>query len=291
MLVFAGCLLVYRQKFLIDTGSSYLLDLHRSIAAGTANAPDQYRPLVPQVSALLATFAPLRHVVLLIDTTAVAVGAGAVAVFLHRLGTLRAFPIAAGVFAFWLNTSLYHPRPETFWAFALISAGAALLATDRRNLLGLALVGVLLLGIRADYTAALGVTLILVSLRSRQPRPGMLGAFLLLSAAAATIAWTHVYPRATYPDGTAVVQLGYNLNSQSLLTAALFVGPVLLVPLLLLRRRREVPGWPVVAWFGAEVAATMMVGRIEEIRIFLPFAGAVGAVAAVAYLALRDDRL
>jgi hypothetical protein len=93
-----------------------------------------------------------------------------------------------------------------------------------------------------------------------------------------------------------VVQLPFNLTPGVLAMVMTFYGALLLAPALLAPALFAARNWAVppltfvVAWFLIEFAATFVVGRVEESRIFMPFAPALGVAALMAYRQLAGQQ-
>ena len=288
-LVFAGVFLRYRQNYFLPGYSGYLLTLHAQIVEGTASAPDQYRPMMPWAAALLSTVLTLPHAVLVLDGVLLVVAVGALHLLLRRRGVEWVLLPAALGFAYWsVNTENWHP--ELFLLLALVSVGSLLLLEHRPRAWAVPLVGALMLGARTDYCATFGAALVAVGCSRRSPREVVLGAALGVAAVATTCLWIVVFPRAHYVTG--VLQVGFNLLPHSWFVLATYVAPVLITPVVLMVRLRRLPPlWPVLAWFAAQFAVTFVVGRVEETRIFLPFAAVLSVVAVVAFQELHREDL
>ena len=281
VLVFAGAFVRYRQNYFLPGYSTYLLNLDASILAGTADAPLQYRAAMPWAARLLSTVMSFPHAVLVLDGLLLGLAVVALAVLLRRHGALRLLPLAALGFAYWaLNTENW--APEVLLLVAVVSVGALVLDLPRPPVWAVAAVGLAAVAARADYGASLGVA-VGAHAWSRRRLP-LAAVAVALAAVAAVLTWFWarvVFPQARYRTG--VVQLGFNVLPHSWIVLATFFGPALLVPAVLLWRRRWTPLAPVLVWFAAEFAVTFVVGRVEENRILLPFAAVVWAAAGLAF--------
>jgi hypothetical protein len=272
------------------------------VLLGTASAPNQYRVGVIATADFVArhAHAGLRHAMTLIDMVA-----GFVAVFTlfgllrrsaaYRDASLQGRWFAAGAFLvlvqFYLAWVTWYQRPETLPTAALVAL-TLLLLTVRVPLAGVAgdvaTVGALLLiavvqgFVRADVAFGLhaGVFLFCFTRAAKGlslPRWMQAGTSLLAVFAAAGIQYfmMHVrYPHASYGD-TPVFQLVLNFKEPARLIAfALFIFPYAWTVNTVLRRRVAVEAPALGLLCGSAVFMGMwwMAGRVEEVRIFLPFA-------------------
>lgn len=288
--VYVGCWARWRQRWLIPGRSSYLLDVHATVVDGVGIAPNQYRPLMPLVDFGLADMVGVAvpQAILAVDTLLAAVAAVAVWRVCVYLNPERAPMLALGAAAgfAWLSARLDHWSPETWLLIALAAIVARELARPDPEWLTVTACAVTMCGARTDYTATLGVTLVVLAVVRRQWLPGLLGALYVAAGAAATELWREIYPQAAYQVD--VVQLPFNLSLGSWLQVVPWYAPLLAAPLLLvLRDRAWPPLWPVLAWFAVQFAAVFVVGRVEESRLFMPFAALLGVAAVAAWLRLR----
>lgn len=287
--VFVAGLARIRQRWFIPgySGFGYTEAVVRTTAAGTAIAPNQYRPLMPTVMTAVADVlaVPLPTAILLVDAVMLAVAF----VLLVRLATRLGCPslVMAGAIAWgWWLAKMDHHHPETTLLTACVTAAALVLVDPRPRWWLLVLIAAVMLGARTDYAAGLGLAALAVGVARRDWRTGTTG-FVIGAAAVAATVWLvdDLYPQARYC--VALVQLPFNLSLGSWLLVLGFYGPVLLTLVVLAARRVAPPLWPVALWFAAQFAVVFVVGRVEETRIFLPFAPALGVAAAAAYLELR----
>jgi hypothetical protein len=285
--VFATCFMRYRQRWFMPGFPTYVLDVHNSVVAGTAIAPNQYRPLMPWVARVLVEISPmtLPQALLAVDALLLIAAVLAVRSLLKDLGAEHLLLAAAAGFAFWF-TKLDHWSPETMLLIALVAVVAREFQRHEPRWLAVAGAGLLMLGARTDFAATLGLTLLVVARVRRSWSVAALGGGLIAGAGVATELWKWLYPQAHYIVD--VVQLPFNLSPGSWVFVLGYYGTVLACPALLAARTRGLPPlWPAITWFLAEFGAVFVVGRVEESRIFLPFAAVLAAAAALAYVELR----
>jgi hypothetical protein len=277
-------------------------DWWMDVLRGTADAPQQYRIGVPWVADLLRRHGHmgLRHGLTLIDLVCAVVAVSLLfSVFEHSRvyraasETARWFGAAAFVFLiqFYFAWITWYQRPETMASTAVVAATLWLL-TVRLPLPGTAATVVasaamvVLAGvqgfIRPDVIFAVHLGVLVVCLtRSGDGFVLARGAQAATSAAAVLVAGgiqytlMHlVYPHAGYGT-TRVFELVQNLtNPLGWVPFVLFLLPWswLVTSLIRRRARAEVPGLALVAGSAIYMAMWFVVGRIEEVRIFLPFA-------------------
>ena len=274
-------------------------DLFSDVAKGTAAAPQQYRILVVKVAWFLHSHTPLhmRHAFALLDTLAAFVGTF---VLLRLLEQSRAFrqasPVARwlGYFsylflcAFYLVWLTWYQRPETLPTACFIALMVLLLSvrpTSSTSRVGVVVATLAVAGmqafIRADvsvcvYAGVALATLMPVGQRLPTPRKLLLPlatSAILLAAGVQWILMHRIYPHATYGD-TAVFQLRFNLHPQSLLTVAVFAAPVVWTAWISRKAYAQQDAHFLALLLGAAIFLPLWatVGRIQEVRIFLPFA-------------------
>jgi len=192
---------------------------------------------------------------------------------------------------FYLGWVIWYQRPETLPTAAML-AMALVLLTVRLPLPGAAamvatVVGVLLLAVaqgyvRADVALALHAGILLVCFTPlgngfALRRGVQAGTSLVAVALAGGIQYDlmrRIFPQANYGN-TPVFQLFLNLQAPSTqLPFFLFLVPFIWTAVTLLRRRYRVESAGVGMFAGAVIFMGMwlLVGRIKEVRIFLPFA-------------------
>jgi hypothetical protein len=284
----------YSQTFYREPG------IWMDVVSGAADAPGQYRIGVIDTAYFLArhTHLALRHMLAVLD-----VAAGMIAVFtlfliLRRSPVYRRASAAAEWFGaagfvvlvqFYLAWLLWYQKPETLPTAAMLSLALLLVTVRLPDRLGPAVrvAGLLLLAVaqgfvRADVAFALhlGILLVCVTPAGREfalPRRVQAGTSLVAVMLAMGIQYwlmRRVYPQATYGH-TQVVQLFLNLRSpEKFIPFVLFLAPFAWTAAMLRQRRYE-SGSAEMGMFTAAVIFLGMwvtVGRIGEVRIFLPFA-------------------
>lgn len=276
---------------------------YTDVIQGTAPAPNQYRVGAVRVASFLAHHGHLglRHTMTLLDGVSVAVAVFVLYGLLRRSAAYRAadnslrwfgsaaFLVLVQFYLVWLT---WYQRPETLPSAALVAL--ALWVLTRRDFsgpgplarwatpAGLLLFSVAQSLVRADVAVALNLGILLISLTK-------LGSDMALSrmamAATATIGIVvsgglqlylmHVvYPHASY-GSTPVFQLVLNATDR----LRVFPFLIFLLPwawtIGRLARRRDSPPGPAAALLAGSILFLFLwcvVGKIDEVRIFLPFA-------------------
>jgi hypothetical protein len=254
-----------------------LIARYEKIAAGTDLAPDQYRLLIPSTAAIITrtTTLPLHVVATLIDSVSLLGGALLLAWLLCRRGLESQILPALLYVAAAAVTALLFPRPETLPAFlgATCVLAAYLHPRPREGVLGVA--GALLLaGCRPEMTAAAALAFVLKGRRERNLLQLAEGAALTVVGTLGIIIPIYLHPQTPYM--TNLIQIEHNLNPRNQLVLAATFAPVLAY----LTRARATRWAPLLAWVGAVVGLTSLIGRVDESRIFFPLAGVLAYVAA-----------
>jgi hypothetical protein len=283
----------YSQTFYREPG------VWMDMVSGTAHAPGQYRIGVIDTAYFLArhTHLGLRHTLALLDVIA-----GLIAVFTLFL-VLRRSPVyrRASQAAEWFGAAsfvvlvqfypawlLWYQKPETLPTAAMLSLALLLLTVRLNGRLGtmVPVVGLLLLAVaqgfvRADAAFALHVGILLVCLTPAgrgfaPPRRLQAGTSLIAVVLAVGIQYWlmwRMYPQAKlwrYPGAATVSQPEI---AGEICSVPSFPGPFAWTAVMLMRRRYQA-GLARIAMFTAAViflAMWVTVGRIGEVRIFLPF--------------------
>jgi hypothetical protein len=283
------------------------------VVSGTSSAPGQYRIGVIDTAYFLARHLHLgmRHTLALLDVIS-----GMIAVFalflvlqhsaVYRKATLAAQWFGAASFIilvqFYLAWLLWYQRPETLPTAAILALALLLLAVKAPpvegggkagtagTIIGLLLLAVAQGFVRADVAFALHLGILLVCLTSagkgfalpRGVQAGTSVVAMLLALGIQYYLMKRVYPEANYGD-TPVLQLFLNLKSPSAFAPfLLFLLPTGWTALMLTRRRYEVEAAGIGVFTAAVIFLGMwvVVGKIAEVRIFLPFALALAPVTA-----------
>ena len=284
----------YSQTFYREPG------IWMDVVSGTAHAPGQYRIGVVDTAYFLArhTHLELRHTLAVLDVIA-----GLIAVFtlflvlrrspVYRRASLAAEWFGAASFAvlvqFYLAWLLWYQKPETLPTAAMLSLALLLLTVRLPDRVGtiVPVVGLLLLAgvqgfVRADAAFALHAGILLVCLTPAGrgfalPRWLQAGTSLIAAVLAMGIQYwlmRRVYPQANYGD-TQVLQLFLNLKSpEKFVPFLLFLVPFAWTAVMLTRRRYQADSAGIGMFTAAVIFLGMWVtvGRIGEVRIFLPFA-------------------
>lgn len=276
-------------------------DVWASTLRGAAPAPAQYRIGVIKAAAFLTLHTPLamRHALALIDFIALLIASFVLRALLLRSATWRSATLAAQWFAaaaflllfeYSLQWLTWYQRPETLTITALLAlslwlsthrlpgpAGTLLTATS------LIALGILQGFTRADVGVVFHLSIALICLFSSRPQPDGLSRWTQFSASLAAAACAAavqlylmriVYPHATYGT-TPIFQLTLNLTDHiSLVPFALFLAPTIWLVIQMTRRRFTPQPTQAGLLLASAIFLCMwcILGRIEEVRIFLPFA-------------------
>ncbi len=270
------------------------------IVAGQAAAPQQYRVLIVRTAWLLLQHTPIafRYSFALFDLLA---GAAAGLILLKLIERSAAFRRAGSagrwfgyaaflfLFAYYLLWLQWYQRPETLPTTCFVAAMLFLLSwrtSKAINLLAIAcltlLVSFLQALTRADVAVCFYVGVFLYAALNRgaaMPASRLFNICLsaVASALAAGTQWLlmhRVYPHATYGD-TPVVQLRMNLLEPLRIAAfVLFTAPVFYTLLAAVRRRDvyEPAMMALCVSTALFLSLWIVLGKIDEVRIFIPFA-------------------
>jgi hypothetical protein len=239
----------------------------------------------------------LRHTLALVDVIAGLITVFTLFLVLRRSPVYRRAGQAGEWFGaasfvvlvqFYLAWLLWYQKPETLPTAAMLSLALLLLTVRLGGRLGtmVPVVGLLLLAVaqgfvRADAAFALHVGILLVCLTPagrgfalpRWLQAGTsVGAVVLAVGIQYWLMWRR-YPQANYGD-TQVLQLFLNLRSpEEFVPFLLFLGPFAWTALMLMRRRYQADSAQFAIFTSAVIFMGMWVtvGRIGEVRIFLPF--------------------
>jgi hypothetical protein len=291
----------YSQAFYQEPG------IWMDVVSGTGHAPEQYRIGVVDTAYFLARHLHLgmRHSLALLDVVAGLIAVFTLFLVLRRSAVYRKASVAVQWFGvasfvilvqFYLAWLIWYQRPETLPTAAMLAL--TLLLTVKLPLpegvgtigtvgtvgtvIGLLLLAVALGFVRADVGFALHVGILLVCLTPvgkgfALPRGVQAGTSLVATLLVLGIQYDlmrRVYPQANYGD-TQVLQLFFNLRSlQGYIPFLLFIMPLGWTILMVARRRYQAESAEIGMLTAAVIFVGMwvMVGRIKEVRIFLPFA-------------------
>ena len=278
---------------------------YRDLLGGTAPAPEQYRVGVVLLAQWMARCGlALRHSLTIIDTVAASIGVLTLFYLLRRSETYQAastvrrwFAAAAFVLLvqFYFAWVLWYQRPETLPSVALIALTLLLLtvppplpASFPKPLVYLAtaipmlLLAVLQGWVRADVGFALHAGIFLVCLTRAGKGLSLPRSIQAMTSALAVVATGGIqyhlmhfrYPHATY-GAKPVIVLVLNLTSPSeWVSLLLFIVPYAWTVRQAMKMRGRLQG-PGIALLGGSVVFLVMwllLGRVGEVRIFLPFA-------------------
>jgi hypothetical protein len=266
------------------------------VVRGTGTAPSQYRIGVVDTAYFLARHlhASMRHTLALLDVISGLIAVFALFLVLQRSVVYRKASVVAQWFGaasfilliqFYLAWLLWYQRPETLPTAAILALALLLLSGAigmAGTVLGLLLLAIAQGFVRADVAFALHLGILLVCLtkagkRFALPRGVQAGTSVMAMLLAVGIQFwlmKKVYPQASYGD-TAVLQLFLNLKSPQAYTPfLLFLLPGAWTGVMLSRRRYEVEPAGEGVFTAAVIFLGMwvMVGKIAEVRIFMPFA-------------------
>lgn len=277
-------------------------EIWMDVVRGTADAPQQYRIGVPKAADFIARHAhlALRHGFTLIDFVSVAFAVILLYLLFERSKTYRRasnavrWAGAAGflfLLHFYLSWITWYQRPETLASTLLLAATLALasprftaatgLARSTRAAAMLFLAGIQGF-VRADVAFTVHVGLVLACFPGRQQGlalgrrlQAVTSVLALLIAAGIQLYLMHViYPQATYGK-SAVLEVRQNLtNPVGIVAFVLFIIPCAWLATRVTRSRTLPAAADSGVLLGSAVYFLMWfaVGRIEEVRIFLPYA-------------------
>jgi len=279
------------------------------VVSGTGNAPGQYRIGVIDTAYFLARHlhVGMRHTLALLDVISGLIAVFALFLVLQRSAVYRKASVATQWFGaasfiilvqFYLAWLLWYQRPETLPTAAILALALLLLAVksplpEGGGTVG-TIIGLLLLAaaqgfVRADVAFALHLGILLVCLTGTGkgfalPRGVQAGTSLVAMVLVLGIQYDlmKVYPQANYGD-TRVVQLFFNLKSPSAYAPfLLFLLPTGWTAAMLRRRRYQAESASIGMFTAAVIFLGMwvVVGKIGEVRIFLPFALALAPLTA-----------
>ena len=289
---------------------STILDL----ANGTGPAPAQYRVGIVMTAKQLVRLAhghiSYRHIFAAFDFIFALLAALLVFGVLERSQAFReaGFPsrslrtvIALGLCTYYMWWSLWYLRPET-WACVLFVAAALSLLCFARSaavvIAGMIALAVLQGFIRADvaiiFDAAVFVYALLRGQKSFLISRGALlaasGVSCAIALAAQWLLMHRIYPHASYGD-TAVFQLPSNLHPVLFVPCLIFIVPTVFTFLRGSTRDSVGEGQGHALLFACVLyfAAWMLVGRLREVRIYIPFAFALIPQTANAFANLLES--
>jgi hypothetical protein len=271
------------------------------VVSGMGSAPSQYRIGVIDTAYFLARHlhVGMRHTLALVDVISGMIAVFALFLVLQRsalygrasVGTqwfgAASFIILVQFYLAWL---LWYQRPETLPTAAILALALLLVTKSPQSegagtvgtVIGLLLLAVAQGFVRADVAFALHLGILLVCLTPAGkgfalPRGGQAGTSLVAMLLALGIQYDlmkRVYPQATYGD-TQVLQLFLNLKSPwGFAPFVLFLLPMGWTAVMLVRRRYHAESAGLGMFTAAVIFLGMwvVVGKIAEVRIFLPFA-------------------
>jgi hypothetical protein len=286
----------YSQTFYREPG------IWMDVVSGTGSAPSQYRIGVIDTAYFVARHLHLgmRHTLAMLDVVAAFIAVFGLFLVLRRSATYSKAGLAGRWFGaacfvilvqYYLAWLLWYQRTETLPTAAILSLALVLLSVKlplgRAMATAVPVIGLLLLAaaqgfVRADVAFALHIGILLTCLTpvgkgfslSRGVQAGTSTISALLAAGIQYYLMKRVYPHAAYGD-TPVLQLLLNLKAPTgYIPFLLFMAPVGWTTIMLTRRHYQTGSAGVAMFTGAMLFLGMwvMVGRIEEVRIFLPFA-------------------
>jgi hypothetical protein len=269
------------------------------LLAGHGTAPAQYRIGVLFVAGFLSRLShghiAIRHGITLIDFVFLAIGLPVTLALVSKTHFFRSKSYAvqcATYFAaillllFYLNWTLWYHKPETIANFGSLAVAAALLAGWRRlpgllAALGLILISAYLATVRADSGFALNLGILLTMLlpgnvarpsgRSLKAAAGMLGLLTVLSV-------EYYIKHKMFPDNPfsdPLFQLVRNLKNPLNLFCVIFaLSPYLVVVRLAGKHWSRLEEWEraLVVASVVELAFFFVVAKVDEVRVFLPYA-------------------
>ena len=273
---------------------------YASVLQGTAAAPEQYRIGVIRTAYFLAQHAHMqpRHAFALLDVIAGLVAGFVLLGLLERSAAYRASTnmlrwLASAAFlflvAYYLAWLTWYQRPETLTNTMLIALTLLLLTKRTSNSAQYALIVIGMLAltaaqslVRADvgfclhagiflfcfFPAARGLSL------PRGMQAALSGVCVLLAGGVQFVLMHKIYPHASY-GATPVVQLKLNmLQPLRIFPFVVFIAPWAYTFYETIRRKYTADAASVGLLVGSVVFLSLwsVLGKIDEVRIFLPFA-------------------
>jgi len=275
-------------------------DAGMDIVRGTADAPMQYRVGVVRAAYWMSQHLGLgtHYCLTLLDTASLLIAGLVLLRVLERTEVYRRAPammqwFGAAAFVvlvqFDLAWLLYLPRPETLPATMLVALTLWLWQLDDVGRLQQGLIAAVLLGlallqgfVRADVACLMNLGIFVATLTplgKRLSLPRALAAGTSLTAALAAGGVQLYLARVAYPDATygrvKMWQLRPNLvHATRWPPFVLFMLPVVWMVEQVVRRRfaGDAAGLALLAGAIVYAALWVTIGKIDEVRIFLPFA-------------------
>ena len=284
----------YSREFHKDP-SGYL-----DLIEGRASAPVQYRVLIVRAAWFIQKHSPLamRHAFALFDFAAGAITGVLLLKLLERSAAFRrggttekwlAYAAFLFLFAYYLIWLQWFQRPETLPTTCFVVLMLSLISWRTYRAAGLAAVaaGTLALSLlqaltRADVACCFYAGVLLYGLFAKQrPLPAPRSFIVSLSSAAIALAagvqWYimhRIYPGSTYGD-TDPFQLPMNLTQILRIGPFLFfLLPVLWTAWIIVRRRNGAEPAMLALLLGSLLFLPLwlVLGKIDEVRIYIPFA-------------------
>jgi hypothetical protein len=298
-LVWLGMFALYVRVWLAPQESDgVLVNSATAVVNGTADAPFQYRILVPHVLLWLHDHLgwPIGYAETVLDLAMLGIGIAVTAAILRRLH-LEVWVLAVACFGAYLGVGmLWFGKFETITAFAAMTVATwAILCDDRRRWLPMAAVALVLAGTRTDLLLAIGVALVARWLLAGRHRRDLVGGLAIGAfGVAATIGLILRYPDARYDEQVGAVQIVHNLQPLVLLVFVAFalpaVGPYLLArsqpPIRSVVNDHRAVMVPLLALVAAELVSILVIGRADEVRLLFPLATPLAIVGVVGWRAI-----
>lgn len=259
-----------------------IMDAYTRVASGNEYAPFQYRILMPW---LVTTFVDLdilsaRHVVLVVEGVSLILGSIFLVKAAYMIGGFYSPTIVTLYVVFWGFGTILYPKPETFIAYAAVNLAVITFLQRSRTLAVFPIVIFVLSLTRSDLLVTLAIPyMVRWLLYSRRTD---LGLAITIGLAGICVVGILMYVYSpTYPPGVSAIQIWYNLNPLRLMIPAIFFAPVVCPLVRKLRRQGFLTiasdkTNPLLLWPLAYFILTLILGRIDEVRLYFPFAGFLG---------------
>jgi hypothetical protein len=271
-------------------------DAWMDVVRGSADAPQQYRVGVVRTAFWMTEHSGLKlqHALALLDTAGALLAGFLLLSVLERTAVFRRAGVAAqrlgyagfvGLAGFYLLWAMTPQKPETLSAAGLLALMVWLWQAARPaaawRVVGLVAAALVLGFVRADVGCALSVGVLVVALWGRAELGLARGVAVLTALACAAVCagvqwWLMrvVYPNAGY-GRVKMWQLRPNLVHATRWPGfVLFVVPVVWTLVVVWRRRFAEDGVGLAVVVGAALYAVawVTVGKVDEVRIFVPMA-------------------
>lgn len=279
-----------------------------NLLQGNSAAPAQYRIGVVFVAGFISKLSnghlAIRHGLTLLDLIFLTVGVFTTFLLIARMRFCMAashsarcitYLLAILLLLFYLSWTFWYHKPETIANFCSLAVASALMSGRFRIPTPLAMIGLILISaylgtIRADagFALNLGILLIAILLGGRVLPLGrvtqILTSIIGLGAVIGVESYIKyvLYPHNPFSDS--LIQLGTNLKSPIALFCVVFaLAPYFLIVTLARKHWTQLEAWECALVLASviEFLLFFVVAKVDEVRLFLPFAMALLPTSAI----------